>query len=124
MTRAYVAKKTISFDDGTSHLAGHTYFSTPETQAYFDVMSKSYSVIEVRTEQIGGRTFAVPNHEMGYTKSYLRGYMAANYYSVDLFQQWMSGQTVGVSDSGETVYYYNDVVKYLQHGGVLAEVND
>jgi hypothetical protein len=124
MTRAYVAKKTIKFDDVTSHLAGHTYFSTPETQAYFDANSKNYSVIEVRTEQIGGRTFAAPNHELGYTESYLFGYMTTSHYSTDLFQQWMSGQTVGVSDSGETVYYYNDVVKYLTNGGVLAEVDD
>lgn len=124
MTKAYIALKTINFIDDTVHLAGHTYFSCEESQAYFDVMAKDYEEVEVKTIDIGGRTFAAPNNGMGYTKSYLYGYMEANSYSLDLFKSWMDGQTVGVNDNGETVYYYHDVFRFVTKGGVLAEVED
>lgn len=125
MTKAYVARKTINFCDDTVHLEGHTYFSTEESQAYFDVMAKDYEEIEVKTVDINGRVIAVVNHPSGYTKSYLSGWMkATGYYDFDAFSVWMSGQTVGVNDNNETVYYYHDVFRYICKGGALAKVED
>lgn len=54
-----------------------------------------------------------PNHRMGYTESYLFNWMKSVDFDINTFIIWMNGQTVGVSESGETVYYYNDVVKYF-----------
>lgn len=121
----YIAQRDTSFTDGSNHVKDRCYFPSTETQAYFDVMSKNYRLTELRTISVGDRNIPEPNHEYGYTKTYLIGWMeSTGVYSVKMFRKWMSGQTVGVSDSGETVYYYNDVVKYFTQGGTLADIED
>lgn len=39
------------------------------------------------------------------------------------FFKWMNGQTTGLVD-GKTIYYTQDVLKYLNEGGILADVTD
>ena len=80
--KAYTARKLVEFMNGSTHFAGRTYFPKPETQSYFDVMAKDYQEIEVETMDVGGRTFAVPDHHLGYTKTYLLGYMESCGYSI------------------------------------------
>lgn len=121
----YIAKKDIDFMDGTKHLKDHCYFPLLETQAYFDVMANEYYRVELFTIVADLRILPTPNHKNGYTKSYLYGWMeSTGVYSVELFRKWMNGQTVGMTDNCEVVYYYHDVIRYFTRGGITAEITD
>lgn len=87
-------------------------------------MAEDYHANLLLTLEVDGRIIPCPNHCLGYTQSYLLGWMEASEYLPSLFTKWIAGQTVGVSDENETVYYYNNVVRYFTRGGVLAEVED
>jgi hypothetical protein len=122
----YIAKRDIHFSSGSNHFKGRCYFPSPETQSYFNVCEEDYVCNPLLTIEVENRVIASPNHNLGYTKSYLLGWMEANSYLSHQFTKWIAGQTVGVSDDNETVYYYNDVVRYLTTPlvRVLAEVED
>ena len=52
-----------------------------------------------------------PNHEYGYTESYLKSILEDDW---DDFSNWMRGQTAMLDDTtGECVYYGVDVDKYV-----------
>ena len=82
-------------------------------------------MVEAEEIQVGGRTIVVPDHPSGYTRSYLITWMVAHGACIpENFFKWMSGQTIGRSDTGESVYYTCDVHRYLTLGGPNAPVID
>ena len=69
------------------------------------------------------RNFVPPNHEFGYTASFLKEEMTKHGYDYQLFKRWMAGQTVAWVNE-EVVYYEHDVLRYINMGGPLAHVVD
>jgi len=51
------------------------------------------------------------DHEYGYTQTYLRKLIGELRWSD--FQRFIEGSTIGISDTGEPVYYVCDVRKFL-----------
>jgi hypothetical protein len=66
--------------------------------------------------------FPEPNHQYGYTESFLHEAFDKFGLSWMLFDRWMIGQTTAFD--GETIYYTHDVQKYLKRGGIFAEIDD
>ena len=61
-----------------------------------------------------GRTIAAPNHAQGYTEKYLFRWMrTVDVVLLAKFIKWMRGKTVGVTESGESVYYTRDVNEFF-----------
>lgn len=52
-----------------------------------------------------------PDTEYGYTAEFLKTILPDSSYSF-FSTQWMNGRTVGFVD-GKTVYYPNDLIKYI-----------
>lgn len=69
------------------------------------------------------KPFAEPNHSLGYTESFLKQEMKSRHYKFEKFLEWMRGQTVGV-DNNESIYYTEDVLRYVNMGGPRAKVID
>lgn len=125
MIKAYRALRDVNFVDGSMHVADRIYFPKENEQAYYEVCGAAYETVEIEEIQVGGRTIVVPDHPYGYTRSYLITWMVAHGACIpENFFKWMSGQTIGRSDTGESVYYTCDVHRYLTLGGLNAPVID
>lgn len=66
-----------------------------------------------------------PDDRYGYTRDYLEEQLEQ--FGPDCFNNfktWMAGQTVMLNDDGKTVYYSYDIYRFLDKGGINAEVLD
>lgn len=125
MIKAHRALRDVNFSDGSIHVMGRTYFPKEDEQAYYEVCGAAYETVEVEEIKVGGRTIVAPDHPDGYTRSYLVSWMISHGACIpENFFKWMSGQTIGRSDTGESVYYTCDVFRYFTHGGLNAPVID
>lgn len=125
MIKAHKALRDVNFVDGSMHVAGRIYFPKEDERAYYEVCGAAYEGVEVEEITVGGRTIVAPNHPDGYTRSYLVSWMVSTgVYAPENFFKWMSGQTIGRSDTGESVYYTCDVFRYFTQGGINAPVID
>jgi len=52
--------------------------------------------------------------EEGYNEEELKTYLNSKGYSYDGFQVWMEGQTVGVDEDGNSIYWSFDVERYME----------
>jgi len=125
MLKAYKALRDVNFMDGSLHVMGRTYFPKKDEQAYYDVCAASYEIVEVETKDLGRRTIVLPDHEHGYTRNFLVSWMlSTGVYDPANFFKWMSGQTIGRADDGQSVYYVCDVERYFKMGGPNAPIID
>ena len=66
----------------------------------------------------------LPDYPSGYSKTFLAEQLKI--FGEDCFTnflQWINGQTVGV-ENGQTIFYTSDVYRYLDQGGLQAEILD
>lgn len=63
------------------------------------------------------------DHELGWYEETVIKLLQDRQCLPELFMKWMNGQTTGYVD-GKTVYYPQDVLRYLRRGGINAPVVD
>jgi len=66
-----------------------------------------------------------PNHPMGFTQDFLeKEFERFGQDAWKNFQDWMKGQTIGIGESDQIIYYEYDVYRYLDRGGLNAKIYD
>ena len=56
------------------------------------------------------------------TKKLLIPYLALNCLSWADFREWIVGQTLSSNDKGETIYYIQDIERFIFTKGVYPEI--
>ena len=69
-------------------------------------------------------TVPVLDHPLGWYRSTITKFLQEKHCIPENFFKWMQGQTTGVDTNGETIYYVNDVLNYLENGGLNAKITD
>ena len=63
------------------------------------------------------------DHESGWFEETIIKFLEEKNCIPANFFKWMNGQTTGFVD-GKTIYYTQDVLKYLNEGGLFAKITD
>ena len=69
-------------------------------------------------------TFPDLDHELGYKKETVVQLLKDRQCIPELFFQWMKGQTFSVSTDGHKIYHQEDILRYLNNGGINAPITD
>lgn len=56
------------------------------------------------------------DHKSGWKKESVVKMLEERGYVPENFFEWMRGQTIGIADNGDKIYYSHDVLRYLDRG--------
>jgi hypothetical protein len=71
-----------------------------------------YLVVDTAIERIKSQIHILPDTNLGYTKKFLFDYLE-EFGLVDQFEKWIHGQTTGVDQQNEAIYFTVDVLNFF-----------
>lgn len=71
------------------------------------------SILQVLLEQVD-KELEIEEFKHDYTEEKAKKYLKTKGYSWKKFNKWMYGQTIGITNNGEKIYYKYDVERYRE----------